>query len=85
MAVAKAKSKAKEHVDAIARRTRRTRTNLGGAPALHKGGPTHSPLVGSKIPGLQPVPRQRLMLKESKEPGVAMKMGTSWVPGNASV
>ena len=84
-ALAKANSKVREHVEPLTRRTRITRTNQGGAPALHQGGRPQIPLVGSKMHCPQPVSRRRLMLRGNKEPRVAMKMGTSWVPGNASV
>ena len=79
--VAKAKRRAKLDEEAlIASLTgTRTLTSPEGTPILHQGG-TLSPLVGSGIRGLRPVPRR----KPNKNKGLSVqtKMGTSRTPAN---
>ena len=81
-AKAKAKSKARgEDEEALTGRTSiRTRTGPGEKPTLCQGGPSLSPLEGSKTRGLRPVPRHKRNKK--KELSVATKMGTSPTPVN---
>ena len=85
-AKAKAKCKAKvEDAEALTRRTRtrtrtRTRPGPGETPTLHQGGPTLSPLEGSRTRGLRPVPRRKR--NKNKELSAATKMGTSVTPVN---
>ena len=79
--VAKAQRRAKVDEEAMtASRTRtRTRTSTEGSPILHQGG-TLSPLVGSQIRGLRPVPRRKP--NKNKRLSVPTKMGTSQTPAN---
>ena len=80
-AVAKAKRRAEVDEEALIASLTRTETltSLEGTPILHEGG-TLSPLVGSRIPGLRPVPRR----KSNKNKGLSVptKMGTSLLPAN---
>ena len=80
-AVAKAKRRAKVEEEAITASLIRTRTLTGpeGTPILHQGG-TLSPLVGSRIQGLRPIPRR----KPNKNKGLSVptKMETSLTPAN---
>ena len=66
-AVARAKTKAKEDPVVQTRGTRRNKRALGQPAALHQGKKILTPLLVSKILGLQLVPKHKLKLNQKKE------------------
>ena len=80
-ALAKAQNSAKMDKEALSASLTGTRTQTSpeGSPILHQGG-TLSPLVGSQIRGLRPVPRRKP--NKNKKLSVPTKMGTGLTPAN---